>query len=306
MMLCLPSRLNEWHYSFKVYNGKKRDIRMRQHHFLSLNEDGFHRLIYTEWGDPANHDIVICAHGLTLNGRYFDWFAKAAQDHYRVICPDAVGRGKSDWIHPSRYWYEQYVRDSASLFARLGTERVNWVGTSMGGLLGIYLAALPNHPIKRLVLNDVGPFVRKEEILSIADYIGRDERFHNHDEVEAHLRKLYPKFGNLSNEQWRHLARIGSQETVDGDLRLAYDPLIRERFRQSEDDYQIWDLWEKVDIPVLILRGSESGILTQATLEEMLRRNPNATSHVFEGIGHAPPLMSGDQIDVILDFIAQG
>jgi pimeloyl-ACP methyl ester carboxylesterase len=279
---------------------------MRQHHFLSVNDDGFHRLAYTEWGDAANTDIVICAHGLTLNGRYFDWFAKAAQDHYRVICPDTVGRGKSDWINPDYYWYDQYVRDAAALLGRVGTEKVNWVGTSMGGLIGIYIAAMRSQPIKRLILNDIGPFVSKAELVGIADYIGKDERFQNHDEVEAQLRKLYPKFGALSKEQWRHLARIGSLKTSDRDLRLAYDPRIREYFSKMAFDFKIWDLWEKIDIPVLILRGSESGILTQATLDEMLRRNPNARAHVFEGIGHAPPLMSGDQIDVVLDFISNG
>jgi pimeloyl-ACP methyl ester carboxylesterase len=279
---------------------------MRQHHFLGMHKDGFHQLAYTEWGDPANRDIVICAHGLTLNSRYFDWFAKACEDHYRVICPDVVGRGKSAWLSPENYWFDQYLADAAALLARVATEKVNWIGTSMGGLIGIFLAAKANQPIKRLVLNDVGPFVPKEGLNAIADYIGKDERFKNHDEVEAHLRKLYPKFGDLTPIQWRHLARIGSEITEDGDLRLAYDPRIRENFRQSEEDFQIWDLWEKIDIPVLILRGSESGILTQDTLEEMLRRNPNARSHVFEGIGHAPPLMAGDQIDIVLDFLAKG
>lgn len=279
---------------------------MRQHHFQSMHTGGFHRLAYTEWGDPANRDIVICAHGLTLNSRYFDWFAKACEDHYRVICPDTVGRGKSEWISPELYWFDQYLPDAAALLARVGTEKVNWVGTSMGGLIGIYLASKKKHPIKRLVLNDVGPFVPKEGLQGIADYIGKDERFQNHDEVEAHLRKLYPKFGDLTAVQWRHLARIGSQLTEDGDLRLAYDPRIREKFRKSEGDFEVWDLWEKIDIPVLILRGSESGILTQQTLDEMLKRNPNAQSHVFEGIGHAPPLMAGDQIDIVLDFLAKG
>lgn len=277
---------------------------MRQHYFSSLGQAGFHRLAYTEWGDQANRDVIVCAHGLTLNSRYFDGFAKACEDHYRVICPDVVGRGKSEWIDPQYYWFDQYVVDAAALLARVGAEKVNWVGTSMGGLMGIYLATQRNHPIKRLVLNDVGPFIAKEGLQAIAEYVGKEERFRNHAEVEAHLRKLYPKFGNLTEEQWRHLARIGSRLTPEGDLRLAYDPNIRESFRNLHVDFQVWDLWEKIDIPVLILRGSESGILTQETLEEMLRRNPNARSHVFEGIGHAPPLMSGDQIGIVLDFLA--
>lgn len=267
---------------------------------------GFHRLAYTEWGDPANRDIIVCAHGLTLNSRYFDWFAKACEDHYRVICPDVVGRGNSEWIDPRHYWFEQYLTDAAALLGRIGTEKVNWVGTSMGGLIGIFLATRKNHPIKRLVLNDVGPFIAKEGLKFIAEYVGRDERFGSHAEVEAHLRTLYPKFGDLTQEQWRHLARIGSRLTEDGDLRLAYDPRIRESFGSINEDFQVWDLWEQIDIPVLILRGSESGILTQETLDEMLRRNPNARSHVFEGIGHAPPLMDGDQINIVLDFLAEG
>ncbi|QAU32898.1 alpha/beta hydrolase [Janthinobacterium sp. 17J80-10] len=276
---------------------------MRQRQFLSKHSDGFHKVAYAEWGDPLNKNTIVCAHGLTLNGRYFDWFAKAAEDHYRIICPDSIGRGKSDWIDPSLYWFDQYVADNATLLSHIGLEsEINWVGTSMGGLIGIHLATHKNTPLKRLVLNDVGPFIASAAITAIGEYIGKDERYKTIAEVEEQLRKLYPKFGNLTNEQWRHLARIGSQLTEEGDLRLAYDPRVREYFRRG-GDYSIWDLWEKIDIPILILRGGESAILTQETLEEMVERNPNARSHVFAGIGHAPPLMTGDQIDVILDFL---
>jgi pimeloyl-ACP methyl ester carboxylesterase len=278
---------------------------MRQHSFLGMHQGGFHQLYFTEWGDNANQNIVVCNHGLTLNSRYFDWFAKACEDHYRVICPDVVGRGMSDWISPEHYWYPQYVRDAGSLLARLGAKQVNWVGTSMGGVIGMNLAAMENSPIKKLVLNDVGPFVSKETIQMLSSYLGKDDRFKNHDEVEAFIRKLYPKFGNLSDVQWRHLARVGSKLTEDGDLRLAYDPAVKEYFKTVKDDVSDWDLWDKIKIPVLILRGGDSTVLSQETLDEMLRRNPNARAHVFEGIGHAPPLMSGDQIDVILDFLAK-
>jgi pimeloyl-ACP methyl ester carboxylesterase len=278
---------------------------MRQHNFLGLNKDGFHTLYYTEWGDKENPNIVVCNHGLTLNSRYFDWFAKACEDHYRVICPDVVGRGLSDWINPDYYWYPQYLRDAASLLARLGTVSVNWVGTSMGGVIGMNLAAMKGTPIKKLVLNDVGPFIGKESLAAIANYIGKDERFKSVEEVDAFIRKLYPKFGNLTDAQWRHLARVGSQLTEDGDLRLAYDPAIKENFRKAVADVDDWALWEQIQVPILILRGSESAILTQDTLDEMLRRNKNATAHVFQGIGHAPPLMAGDQIDVVLDFLAK-
>jgi pimeloyl-ACP methyl ester carboxylesterase len=216
-----------------------------------------------------------------------------------------VGRGLSDWINPDHYWYPQYLHDASSLIARLGTGPINWVGTSMGGVIGMNLAAMKGTPIKKLVLNDVGPFIGKESLSAIANYIGKDERFRNHDEVEAFIRKLYPKFGNLTDVQWRHLARVGSMQTEDGDLRLAYDPAIKENFRKAVADVDDWALWEQIRIPVLILRGSESAILTQDTLDEMLRRNKNASAHVFEGIGHAPPLMSGDQIDVVLDFLAK-
>ncbi|HEY8102232.1 MAG TPA: alpha/beta hydrolase [Burkholderiaceae bacterium] len=277
---------------------------MRQHTFLGMNNDGFHQLHYTEWGDPLNKNIVICNHGLTLNSRYFDWFAKACEDHYRVICPDVVGRGLSDYIKPDHYWYPQYLRDAAALLTRIGATKVNWVGTSMGGVIGMNLAAMPGTPIKRLVLNDVGPFISKESLTTIANYIGKDERFKDHDEAESFIRKLYPKFGTLTPVQWRHLARVGTTKTADGNLRLAYDPTIRENFKKAVSDVDDWALWDKIKIPVLILRGGESAILTQDTLDEMLRRNPMARAHVFEGIGHAPPLMTGDQIDVILDFLA--
>lgn len=277
---------------------------MREHQFLSMNSNGSHRLAYTEWGDERNQEVLICSHGLTLNGRYFDWFAKAAQDQYRVICPDTVGRGNSDWIDPSLYWFEQYTADAVALLSRLEAPSVNWIGTSNGGLTGIALAAMESQPIKRLVLNDIGPFVPNEIIKAIADYIGKDERFDTHEEVEAQLRKLYPAFGELTKEQWGYLARVGSQMTSDGNMRLAYDPGVRQNYRSATDDLNIWDAWEKIDIPILILRGSESILLTQPILAEMLERNPNAQSHVFEGIGHAPPLMASDQINVVLDFLA--
>jgi len=280
---------------------------MRQHIIRGLNPDGFHDLNYAEWGDPSNPSKIICAHGLTLNGRYFDEFAKACEDHYCVICPDVVGRGKSEWINPKHYWYPQYIRDMATLLSQFGKEKVNYVGTSMGGIIGMEIASMPGHPIKRLVLNDVGPHISKESLAGIADYIDGDQRFADVASVEVRLRALYAtKFGKLTDPQWRHLARIGSKRMPEGNLRLAYDPGICQNFRNAIADVDDWHIWDNIDVPILVIRGGDSTILSQATMDEMLARNKNAVGHTFEGIGHAPPLTSGDQIDVVLDFLAGG
>ncbi|WP_199720773.1 alpha/beta fold hydrolase [Azospirillum cavernae] len=277
---------------------------MSERSFLGLSAAGFHRVAYTQWGrDDA--PAVLCVHGLTRNGRDFDPLALALADRRRVACPDVVGRGKSAWLPvPALYGYPQYCADMAALIARMGVDQVDWVGTSMGGLIGMTLAAQPNNPIRRLVINDVGPLISKVGLQRIADYVGKDPVFEDVAAVEAYLRFTLMGFGRLTDGQWRHLAEHSARQRPDGLLGLAYDPGIADAFKaQPMQDVDLWALWDRVTCPVLVLRGAESDLLTAETAEEMTRRGPGARIIEIPHTGHAPALMSEEQIAVVRSFL---
>lgn len=277
---------------------------MSERSFLGLSAAGFHRVAYTQWGrDDA--PAVLCVHGLTRNGRDFDPLALALADRRRVACPDVVGRGKSGWLaNPALYGYPQYCADMAALIARIGGDQVDWVGTSMGGLIGMTLAAQPNSPIRRLVINDVGPLISKVGLQRIADYVGKDPVFEDVAAVEAYLRFTLMGFGRLTDGQWRHLAEHSARQRPDGLLGLAYDPGIAHAFTaQPMQDVDLWALWDRVTCPVLVLRGADSDLLTAETAEEMTRRGPGARIVEFPHTGHAPALMSEEQIAVVRSFL---
>ncbi len=278
---------------------------MRMGSFLSLSPHAFHRIAYTEWGNPSNEQVLICVHGLTRSGRDFDFLAAALEQDYRVVCPDVVGRGRSDWLNVKEdYLYATYDTDMAALIARLDTERVDWVGTSMGGLIGMALAALPETPIQRLVLNDIGPFVPKTALERIAQYIGADPRFDSLAELETYLRHVHAGFGPLTDEQWEHLARHSARQGPDGRYALLYDPAIALRFTAEPlEDMDLWAVWDKVRCPVLVLRGAQSDVLFPETVEEMQKRGPRTELVEFTGVGHAPALASPDQIQTIRDWL---
>jgi len=276
---------------------------MRSHHFLALSQRGFHRTAYTEWGDPNNSKVVICAHGLTRNGRDFDWLARALENDYRVICPDVIGRGKSEWLtDKTDYAYPFYVAQMATLIARANAEQVDWVGTSMGGLIGMFLASLPGTPIRRLVMNDVGPFIPKGALDRLALYVGKDMVFDTIEALEAHIRKISASFGPLTDVQWRHLATHGSYIDSSGKYRLAYDPAIGEGFKGEQNDIDLAAIWNMVHCPVLVTRGTESDLLLKDTFEKMKTR-PQTEGVEFPGVGHAPMLMEKDQIDAVRKFL---
>lgn len=277
---------------------------MSERSFLGLSAAGFHRVAYTQWGrDDA--PAVLCVHGLTRNGRDFDPLALALADRRRIACPDVVGRGKSAWLPvPALYGYPQYCADMAALIARMGVDQVDWVGTSMGGLIGMTLAAQPNNPIRRLVINDVGPLISKVGLQRIADYVGKDPVFEDVAAVEAYLRFTLMGLGRLTDGQWRHLAEHSARQRPDGLLGLAYDPGIADAFKaQPMQDVDLWALWDRVTCPVLVLRGAESDLLTAETAEEMTRRGPGARIIEIPHTGHAPALMSEEQIAVIRSFL---
>lgn len=269
-----------------------------------LGPQGFHRMAYTEWGPEDHPQVVLCVHGLTRNGRDFDILAQALAGRCRVICPDVVGRGRSDWLKdPAGYGYPQYLGDLTTLIARTGAAQVDWVGTSMGGLIGMLLAAQPGVPIRRLVMNDVGAFIPKAALERIGTYVGKDPVFADVDALEAYLRRVAAPFGPLTDAQWRHLAEHGGRVADDGTLRLAYDPGIAIAFSGGVTDVDLRAVWERVRCDVLITRGTDSDLLTRETAEAMLSRNGRTQLVDFDGIGHAPTFMSADQITAVSHFL---
>ena len=290
---------------------------MRQRHFQSLGDSGFHRIAYTEWGQAANPHTVVCVHGLARNSRDFDFLAAALTPECRVLCMDVVGRGDSEWLeNKSDYTFTTYQADAAAMLARADSGRLDWVGTSMGGLIGMMLAAKRGSPIRRLVLNDVGPFISWSALFRLKGYISRGKRFASLDDVEAYLRNVCAPFGPLSDEQWQHLARHGARKADDGEYQLRYDPAvggglhghIDHEFPMGPDmmrGIDLWNVWGKVECPVLVLRGAESEVLAKKTVEEMRERKPGTEVVEFAGVGHAPALMNEDQIAAVKRFLLQ-
>lgn len=278
------------------------------HYHLGLGFHGFHRINYLEWGDTSrfNHqETLFCVHGLTRNAHDFDFFASRMCDNYRVVCPDVVGRGDSDHIPEDGYNYLQYNADMNALIARLGVTELNWVGTSMGGIIGMVLASVAQSPIRRLVVNDIGPEVSREAQMRIAEYIDRSDDFSSVDAVANHLRRIYSEFAPMSDEDWQHMAHFSSRRTKSGSYRLKVDNRVGAAFRDSISYFNVemWDTWERITCPVLILRGMDSGFLTQETAERMLECGPETTLVEFEDTGHTPTLRNDEQVSVIAEWL---
>lgn len=276
---------------------------------LCGNAGGLYRMAYTEWGDPKNPEVVVCVHGLTRNGRDFDTLAQALAGSYRVICPDVVGRGRSDWLKdPAGYGFPQYVADMLVLIARLDVEKVRWVGTSMGGLIGMFIASLDQSPISQLVLNDVGPEISAESLRRIGEYVGRAPSFASIDEAQAYLSQVNAPFGALSAVQWRHLTEHSVVRRDDGRWHMRYDPGIGQPFRQTMiyGDINLWPVYEQIRCPVLLTRGADSDLLIPATAEAMTQRGPAARRVDFAGVGHAPTFMDAVQIGELRTFLKTG
>ena len=270
---------------------------------------GLHRIAYLEWGDPRNRDVVVCVHGLTRTARDFDALAAALCGRFRVVCPDVAGRGDSDRLpDPRLYALPQYVADMVTLVARLDVEAVSWVGTSMGGLIGMALAAQPGTPVERLVLNDSGPVIGKASLERIGAYLGAAPRFATLQEAEAYIRAVHAPFGPHTDAQWRHLAHTWVREDGQGGYRAHYDPRIAEVFRASapEKDLELWPLYDAVRCPVLVIRGARSDLLSEGTARQMAERGPRAGVAEIHGVGHAPTLMNPDQIDIVRNFLLEG
>lgn len=272
-----------------------------------LSGSGFHRMAYYEWGAADAARTVVCVHGLTRNGRDFDTLAAALADAgYRVVCPDVAGRGASDWLSaPADYGFPQYLADMTALIARLDVAWVDWIGTSMGGLIGMMLAARPETPLRRLVINDVGPFIPKAALERIGTTLGTDPVFADMNAAEAHLRTIHAPFGALTDAQWRHLTEH-SLRPVEGGFKLRYDPMIGEAVREEPPgDVDLWPVWDAIGCPTLVLRGARSDLLLAETAEEMRGRGPGADVVAIPGCGHAPALMDERQIGIVSNWLGE-
>jgi len=283
------------------------------HHVQCLDTRGLHRMAYWQWGDPANPHVVVCVHGLTRQGRDFDVLARALAGDYRVVCPDIVGRGRSDWLaDPMGYGVPTYVADMVTLLARLNAATVDWVGTSMGGLIGMSLASLAGgggNPVRRLVLNDVGPRIEPAAVARIGSYVGVPMRFSSLEEAADRLRQIAVGFGPHTREQWLALTAPQLKADGQGGFVLHYDPAIAVPLRAATPEMAaageaaLWAAYDRITARTLLLRGAESDLLSLATAQAMTQRGPKVTLVEFPGVGHAPTLVAPDQVAVVRDFL---
>lgn len=274
-----------------------------------LGASGLHRMAYWEWGERSNPRVLVCVHGLSRQGRDFDTLARRLSQRYRVICPDVAGRGQSDFLaNPAGYQIPAYVADMVTLVARLDVEQVDWVGTSMGGLIGLGLAALPSSPVRRLVLNDVGPTIQFEALVRIGTYLGLPQHFDTLQQGADYLWSISQSFGPHTPEQWLALSQPMFKPEGAG-WKLHYDPQIALPFRSitkeqaAAGEAALWHAYDALRQPCLLLRGADSDLLSPATALAMTRRGPKPRLHEFAGVGHAPTLVSDDQICVVQDFL---
>lgn len=278
----------------------------RQREVQCITPGGLHRMAYTEWGDPGKRKVLVCVHGLSRCGRDFDTLARAMAGEYRVVCPDVAGRGLSDWLNnPMEYQVQTYVGDMVTLLARLDADCVHWVGTSMGGMIGMALASLANTPLQKLVLNDVGPVLTAVSLARIGEYIGMAPAFPDFAAAVQYIRAVSATFGAHSDAEWITLTEHVVRRQPDGSYRMHYDPAIAVPVRATpkDKDIELWHYYDTVKCPTLVIRGAQSDLLRRETLQEMAARGPRANTVEIADVGHAPTLMHADQIAIVRDFL---
>jgi pimeloyl-ACP methyl ester carboxylesterase len=279
----------------------------RRRSVLCASPAGLHRMAYREWGDPRNREVLVCVHGLTRSGQDFDELARALRTQFRVVCPDVAGRGDSDRLaDPKLYVWAQYVADMVTLIARLDVETVNWLGTSMGGFIGMALAAQAGSPVRKLILNDAGPLLGKASLERIRTYVGAAPAFPTIEDAEKYIRTISAPFGPHSDAQWRFLAETWVRKHEDGNWRPHYDPRIAEPFPAGDEDVDVWPVYDAVRCPTLLIRGEHSDVVSRQTVAEMTRRGPKAKVVEIRGVGHAPTLLHAEQIAIVRDFLLEG
>lgn len=265
-----------------------------------------HRVVCHQWGNENAPRTVFCVHGLTRNGRDFDLLAQALAADTRVICPDMPGRGESEWLTDTKgYSYPAYAADILAIADQLHLTHIDWVGTSMGGIIGMMVAAMRPGLIRALVLNDIGAIVSAAGLRRIMDYAGTKPVFATREEAEAALRIRCAPYGITDETQWQQLFSHSFQQDAKG-WRFAYDPAISAGVTKDSiaNDIDLWAFWEAVSkIPLLVVRGAESDILTRETALQMQARHPNLRLHEVPATGHAPALMAADQIALVRDWL---
>ena len=279
------------------------------HYVHCMSPAGLHRLAYKEWGDASNPRVLVCVHGLTRVSDDFDAIATALCERYRVICPDIVGRGRSDHLRdPTHYQVPQYIADMVTLIARLDVEQIDWLGTSMGGLIGIGLAAQPQNLIRRLVLNDIGPVLNAQAMTRIADYVGQAPVFTKFEQARDYVKLLSASFGEHDEAQWNKLARDVLVEE-QGNWHLSYDPALALPFKAmtpesiEQAEQILWAAYDAIRCPTLLLRGDTSDMLSPDTALQMTQRGPKAQLQVLQNVGHAPTLLDNAQIALVKNFL---
>lgn len=281
---------------------------MRSERLPCLGLHGFHQLAYSYWpaAAGAGRRPTVCVHGLTRNARDFDLLGERLALRGPVAAPDMPGRGQSAWLPVAAdYGYPVYLGSVAALIARLDVDEIDYVGTSMGGIIGMMLACQPGSPIRRLVLNDVGPFIPVASLQRIADYVGLDPAFDSVEEIERYYRFVHAPFGALTDAQWRHMAETSHRVRADGRIGLGYDPAIAEAFKAAPlADVDLWPFYDRIACPTLVVRGAKSDLLLAETAREMTQRGPKAELYEVAEAGHAPALMDEAQIDRIERFFA--
>ncbi|MDO9165803.1 MAG: alpha/beta hydrolase [Rhodoferax sp.] len=281
---------------------------------------GGHRMAYWEWGNPQSNHVVVCVHGLSRQGRDFDVLARAlcarAGDAFRVVCPDVVGRGQSDWLKdPMGYQIPNYAADMLVLLAQLKPATLDWVGTSMGGLIGLVLCGQPGLPlpvpVRRLVLNDVGPIIQWQALQRIGEYLGQSGHFASLQQAADAMWAMSSSFGPHTPAQWLALSRHMVKPVGDaqGSVKLHYDPAIAVPFRAMtqesalQSEAMLWQVYDHITASTLLLRGALSDLLSHETAQAMTQRGPRARLVEFEGVGHAPTFIADDQVQTVVSFL---
>ena len=275
-----------------------------------ISPAGLHTMSYKEWGDPQNAKVLICVHGVTRVADDFDMLAQALETEYRIICPDVVGRGQSGRLpNPQLYQIPQYVSDMVTLLARANADTVDWFGTSMGGLIGMVLASMKNSPLRKLVLNDVGPSLNFDGLKRIGDSIAQDVRFDTFEEALRFIREVSISFGPHSEAEWHKIARDVLKQDADGkwvrhyDLSLAIPVQATTAEVAAIGEKMLWAAYDAITCETLLIRGAESDLLSKATAAQMQERGPRAEMVEIAGVGHAPTFVQLDQIAIVKEFL---
>lgn len=296
---------------------------MKHNYVLCASQEGFHQIVYSEWGEPnPEYPTVVCVHGLTRNRHDFDALAEFLSNQGRhVFCPDIVGRGDSSWFkNPHHYDFPQYVSDMTTLIARTIAPQIDWIGTSMGGLIGMMLAALPNSPIRCLILNDIGPQVPIHALWRLGKYAEKETTFTSQEQAKEYFKTIYADFGSLSEQQWEKFTEHSIQEKAPGLYVVKLDPnikdakssmqLVKEFFHNPHKalegilfDIDFWSVWKQVKCPVLVIRGNHSDFLLPEHVRKMQRIHPNVDVIEIEDAGHAPALLEQEHHEKITNWL---